>query len=196
MVATTFTIGDGTDSTNVVTFDLGLGAANPKIRFNATTDVWEMAADGSTYGVVSGSGGSTTEATNLFNNTGGQITEGDLCYIPAYNSGAGLYEAAKAIVTGVVGTTLYAWWIANETIADQGSGQFVKTKTLTGLDTSGGTVGRPVYLDTTAGGWTLSLPAMGNLIQIVGQIIEVHATTGRIQLHPQAPILSNYADQV
>jgi hypothetical protein len=196
-MTTTWRVGKGTDEDIIVEFDIGAVAANPKIKFDSTTDTVEIATDGVVYTVVADSGGEGVGATlNLFNNTGSQINEGQLCYIGAWNAAQTSYEVGLSIVTGTPGTTLYAGWIASANIADQAKGSFGKTKILTSLNTSGGTVGRPVYLGTVAGGWSVALPALPNLVQIVGQIIEVHATTGRIILDPQAPLEANQADTI
>lgn len=42
-------IGIGKDESQVIEADLGLGANNPKIRYNATSDKWEYSNDGTTY---------------------------------------------------------------------------------------------------------------------------------------------------
>src|SRR3990167_2702969 len=72
---------------------------------------------------------------------------------------SGYYQMKKAVVTEGNSTTLYAQYVVTETIADTAVGTVAQKLTLTGLDTSGGTVGRPVFLSTVAGSWTVTAPA-------------------------------------
>jgi hypothetical protein len=67
----------------------------------------------------------------------------------------------------------------------------LQRKLVTGVDTSGKNVGDPVYLDTTAGKVTLTLPgvtaddAAFSLMMIVGRVLNIHAATGSYILDPQ-----------
>lgn len=42
-------VGIGKDESQIIEADLGLGANNPKIRYNSTSDRWEYSNDGTTY---------------------------------------------------------------------------------------------------------------------------------------------------
>jgi len=196
MAAKTLFVGDGSGDTITVELDIGSGAgSNPGFRYNSSTGQLEVSSDGSSFVLWSGASG-IPGSMPFFNNTGGQLTAGTLVYISAYNSGQGLYEAAKAIATESNTTTLYATMIVDATVATATAGILVDRKILTAINTDGQTVGRPVYLNTSAGGWTHTLPALENRIQVVGSIIEAHVTTGRIMLKPNAPIWRTQADQI
>lgn len=66
LTVTTFTFGqreikdqslilnNGTDRNVTIEFNLGLGAANPKYRYNVTADVWEFTHDGTTWQTMVG----------------------------------------------------------------------------------------------------------------------------------------------
>jgi hypothetical protein len=72
-------------------------------------------------------------------------------------------------------------FIADGTIPDAGYGEVVVWKVLTGVNTNGSTLGNPVYLSATAGGWTLSDPGSGRR---VGSVVAVDATDGAVLLAP------------
>jgi len=56
---------------------------------------------------------------------------------------------------------------------------------LTDVNTNGSSTGAPVYLNTTAGGWTLTKPSgADDLILIVGRVLKVSATVGVVRLEP------------
>jgi len=124
----------------------------------------------------------------VYNNSGGTINVGEYVYVSAYNSGQSLYEVTKAVVTAVAATTLPAVLVMDETVTTGNAGNAVTCRVLTSLNTSGLTVGRPVYLSATAGGWSGTVPATANKVQIVGYVVEAHATTGRIIQSIMAPL--------
>lgn len=195
MGAITLHIGDGTDSSHVIEIDQGLGASNPKIRYDATNDRFELSVDGSSY-VSFSSGDGVVGSKKYYNNSGGEIAAGSLLYISDYNSGEGQVEMLKAIATESVSTTLYAEFVAQDTVANEASGTAIEWAILEDQDTSGLTVGRPIYLDTSAGDWTGTLPALDNRIQIVGKVINVDASTGRILLKPGSPLWNIQAEEI
>jgi len=134
---------------------------------------------------------------DVYNNSGGAISEGDTLYVSGYNATEELYEVSKAVVTESNTTTLYATWIADEGIANGASGKAVKVRPLTGQDTSGLTVGRPIFLSTTAGGWTGTLPVAANRIQIIGYVAVVDASVGRVIFELPGQILNwESADEI
>lgn len=193
MSAKVLSIGDGTASNHGISLDIG--GSNPTITWNNSLSQWEISVDGSVSVVLASATGSGSSMP-FYNNSGAQLDEGDLVYLSAYNSGESLYEAELAIATEANATTLYAVWIVDANVANGASGILVGSKILTAVDTDGQTVGRPVFLSTSGGGWTHTLPALENRIQVVGQIIEAHLTTGRILLKPNAPLWRTQADQI
>lgn len=181
MAAKTFYIGDNTESSHQLLF--AIGSNEPGIRWNSSSGEVELTEDGSSFASV------TSGATRLENDSGGQIVEGDLVYISGYNATTSKHQVKKAVVTEGNSTTLYARYVATETIEDGASGVFAQIRRLSSVDTSGGTVGRPVFLSTTAGGWTVTQPSPENRIQIVGFIEVVHASTGRVSIELPGQIL-------
>lgn len=119
----------------------------------------------------------------VYNNSGGALADGDALRISGYNSGTSLYEVSKAVVTQANATTLYATCFADGAISNAAQGNACFVRVLTGQDTSGLTLSRPVWLSSTAGGWLGNRTDFADAdfrAQIVGQVAEVHATTGRI----------------
>jgi hypothetical protein len=126
----------------------------------------------------------TVGRIRVYNDSGGAIASGDALYVSGYDTTTGLYEVTKAVVTQANTTTLYASLFADAAISNGAQGNACARRILTGQDTSGLTAGRPVWLSSTAGGW---LGARSNFAdtdfraQIVGKVITVNASTGRIE---------------
>jgi len=118
------------------------------------------------------------------NATGGTIAANSLVYFSGTHSdGTNNYpKITKAISTTSVGSTYFAQAVTSASIADGADGTAAIFLELSSQNTSSGTVGDLVYLDTTAGGWTRTRPTGGQYIQVVGTITVVHASTGRIVL--------------
>ena len=119
----------------------------------------------------------------VYNDSGGSLAAGDYVYVSGWNSANSVWAVKKAVVTNANATTLYARFIANEAIGNGATGSVCTERALTGLNTSTLTLGRPVYLSNTAGGYVTalsSLPDTDYRVQIVGYVAEVHASTGRI----------------
>jgi hypothetical protein len=118
------------------------------------------------------------------NATGSSIAAGSLVYFSGtYSDGTDSYPTiTKAVTTTAVGTTFFAQATTTAAIGNGADGTAAIFLELTGQDTSGGTAGDSIYLDTTAGGWTRTRPTGGQYVQVVGTITVVHASTGRVVL--------------
>jgi fibronectin-binding autotransporter adhesin len=116
------------------------------------------------------------------NNTGGSLAKGDLVYFTGtYSDGTDSYPTvAKAISTTAAATNFFAQGVCTAAISDSADGTVAVFLELTNINTSSGTVGDPVYLNTSAGGWTRTRPTGGQYVQVVGTISVVHASTGRV----------------
>lgn len=126
----------------------------------------------------------------VYNNSGGSIAAGDALYISGYNSSTSLYEVTKAVVTQANTTTLYTTCFADASISNAAQGNACFIRPLTGQNTSGLTVGRPVWLSSTAGGWLGARSSFADTdfrAQIIGYVATVHASTGRIIQKAEAP---------
>lgn len=128
--------------------------------------------------ISSGSGNGGTEM--VYNGTGSSIAAGKLLYRNGWNATYNCFTVAlsDADVSGA-----QAELIATEAIANGATGAASTAYELTGQNTSAASaVGDPVYLDTTAGGWTLTAPTgTDGIQQVVGRVAVDHASTGEIR---------------
>lgn len=115
---------------------------------------------------------------SVINKTGSTITAGSLVYISGYDVTASLQKITKAAATSQ-GTQ--ARYVVLADITNNATGTVGKHYRLTGQNTNAATVDDPVYLNTTAGGYTLtSPPATGLVYQTVGRVVVKSATVGII----------------
>lgn len=115
----------------------------------------------------------------------GAIAAGDLVYPSGYDATSGKLKMKKADADAA-NPAKVAWFVAPAAIDNGAAGVVVGMFELTGQNTdSASAVGDPVYLSTTAGGWTLTAPTGGgHAVQQVGVVTVKHATTGKVLLVP------------
>lgn len=113
------------------------------------------------------------------------IDEGELVYISGWNATLGL-PVMNLADADAANPAKCAEFICDADVASGAVGYAVGEKLISGIDTSASSaVGAPVYLGTTAGGWSLSAPTDGGAcIQRVGVVTVDHATTGAIMFYP------------
>ena len=118
----------------------------------------------------------------VYNSTGSTLTAGTLVYLKDSTtvSGETFPNAIKAISTSNTATTYFAQACIEADISNNNAGTAALFVQRTGINTSSAAVGDPVYLDTSAGGYTFTRPTGGNLVQVVGVVVEDHASTGKI----------------
>jgi len=106
----------------------------------------------------------------------GGLAAADLCYVSDVSSAVPVLLKAQATSAGK-----FAQFIVPSAIEADASGLAVTAYLLTSVDTSGGSVGDPVYLsDGTAGGWTLTKPTGEDKVQVVGRVAKSDASAGEI----------------
>jgi hypothetical protein len=132
------------------------------------------------------------------NDSGGTLSANDVVYITGtYTDGTNNYPTvAKADSATTAAANYHAIGIIDANSSNNTDGTIVLFKEVSGLDTSGSTIGKPVYLSSTAGGWTLTRPTGGEFVQVVGYVTVVHASTGRIYFNlsfPQEEFLTGQA---
>ena len=116
----------------------------------------------------------------VWNDTGGALAAGEYLRVSGFNVAQSLLTVAKAQALNPANTSLYATLIADAAIDNGEAGNAILVRVLTGQNTAGLTASRPVWLSGTAGGWSGTPHTDGKGTQIVGTVIEVHGTTGRI----------------
>ena len=132
----------------------------------------------------------------VYNDSGGSLSAGTIVYISGYDATNAVYEVTKAQAKDPANTTLYGMGVVETTIANGAVGYINEEMPLTAQDTSDGTAGRPIFLSGTAGEWSVSLPAGGSGVQIVGQIVTVDAAAGIVIFRGWQIIPDASADQV
>lgn len=108
------------------------------------------------------------------NSTGGTLTAGTLVYRDAADNSIDEADADGS------GTMPIAGMVSND-IANSASGIVVTHGFVSGVDTSGLSVGDPIYGSATAGAFTGTAPTSGT-IQEVGRVVTVHASTGIVYI--------------
>ena len=113
------------------------------------------------------------------------IAAGQLLYISGWNATLGMLKVnlADADAGPPAGAAVL---VALEAAADAGDIFLAgKTYVLTAQNTDAVTAaGDPVYLHTTAGGWTKDAPTTNrHTVQQVGTVLTKHASTGQILIH-------------
>jgi len=123
----------------------------------------------------------------------GGIAASDLVYVSDQTDGIETVLPAQGTSAG-----RFANYICPNAIAAAAQGVALATYLLAAVDTSASSAaGDPVYLsDATAGGYTLTKPTGTDKVQIVGYVVEDHATTGAIlfQLPGFQQIVHTHAD--
>lgn len=117
------------------------------------------------------------------NESGSTITRGSLVYVSSWSESykRWLVTLADANVSG----RSNALFVIRNPITTNQNGVGWKTMRHVAQNTSAASaVGDPVYLSTTAGGWTLTAPyASGGVNQIVGRVAVDHASLGEIEFN-------------
>jgi hypothetical protein len=170
-INTTMFVNDGDES--ACDFNTALGGTGDLTAI--TTDGVSMIGGG-TSGAISPKLGITVK-----NATGGTLTKGTLVSVTGYSGG---YLITKADADAGVRAT----HVLSADILDTASGSAYAVTVVTGIDTSAGSVGDPLYLSATAGAFTVTAPTEADqMVQKVGVIVTSHASTGSALFFPSTP---------
>jgi hypothetical protein len=131
-------------------------------------------------------GGGTTqvigaqEYARVYNDTGSQLTKGQVVYISGAQGNRIAVKLARADQETTSRATI---GLAAESIAAGAEGFVLTSGALYKLNTLGLTQGQPIYLSAaTAGAYTTTAPASPNHLVVLGWIERVHATVGSIYI--------------
>lgn len=112
------------------------------------------------------------------NGTGSSIAKGKLVYLSGYDATS---RRLKVTLADADDPVKQAVAVTEHAIPDSTNSWVALEAIVGGQDTSGSTVGDPVYLSATAGAFTLTAPSGADqIVQKVGQVKSVSATTGQI----------------
>jgi len=121
------------------------------------------------------------------NTSGGVISKGQVVYITG--STGNVPNIAKAL--GSSTTTLPSVFMVVDDIADNASGQVMRSGIISGFDTSAFTAGQAIYLSTTtAGGLTITRPSGMSYVQRIGTVLVSGVGNGSVDVNI-APAVQN-----
>lgn len=117
-----------------------------------------------------------------YNGTGSTITKGSVVYI----SGAqGQRPSITLSDADTEATSSKTFGVVAENIADGAEGFVCTFGIVTGLNTSSFTAGQSLWLSSTAGGLTNTVPTQPVHSVFIGYCLHSHASSGRIFVNPQ-----------
>ena len=111
------------------------------------------------------------------NDTGSSIPKGSVVYV---NGAQGQRPKIALADADTAATSSKTFGITAETIADEAEGYVVTEGVLRGLNTNGMTEGGAVWLSSTAGGYTQTIPARPAHSVFLGYVIKANASSGEI----------------
>lgn len=120
--------------------------------------------------------------TKIRNTEGSTITKGQVVYITGSTGDLAevqLASASNSNITCCVGVVL------SDSINNNASGKMLVSGRLSGVNTSAFSSGDKVYLDTTDGGLTTTMPSLPNKVIRIGTVIRSHSNNGVIQVAPK-----------
>ena len=165
------------------------------VESSASTITSVTAGTGCTGGATEGAAtinvgagrGTTVRADNtdvgvdVFNNTGGTLAVGTLVNLSGFTGTSGVVVSKANADAGVRATH-----VVLDAINDATAGVVYPSGVGVNVNTGGRTIGDLVYLDaTTSGGFTFTAPTGADqMVQVVGVVKVVHASTGEIVFFP------------
>lgn len=121
------------------------------------------------------------EVIRVFNNTGADILNGQLCFISGASDEFPEVTLAQADTEATSASTI---GMATADIADQAYGYITTSGLVHDVDTSTFTAGQTLYLsDSVAGGYTNVAPLQPSYAIVIGYVTSIDATTGAIYVH-------------
>jgi len=171
-----------------------------KTLLNTTKlDYLNLQANGIRWSNIRAHNGLKGGNIRVYNDTGSTLNEEDIVFHSSFHDdGTDEYpEVTKAFAATTAGASRFAFGILTEDITTSNAGNMAQYHEITGIDTSSYTLMAPVWLNTTAGGYTLDQPALPARCQCIGYVSKVDASTGRIQFcFPGFIVPYSIADEV
>lgn len=144
-----------------------------------------------------GAATSAKRGLNVINDHGSALAAGDLVYVSGWTEGAiRRRKVKKADADAGVGVS--AAYVVRAAADNGDLLKVYKTYRHTGQNTNGLTVGDKVYLSTTAGGWTSTVPTAAiSIKQAVGRVAVVSASAGVVEFDLEAEQIESFgSDQI
>lgn len=183
-----FTLVEGAEST-ITGIVAGAGLTGDATEGTATLAVGAgsgIVANANDVAVGAGRGisvraGAVDVGVSIYNNTGGDLTIGTLVNLSGYNSTNGITVTKADADSGIEATHVIL-----DVISNSAAGVAYPVGRATSQNTNGRTIGDLVYVDAaTAGGFAFSAPTGADqMVQVVGVVKVVNASTGEIEFFP------------
>ena len=141
-----------------------------------------LKASDTSYDTVWADNTAETLTATVRNETGATLSKGTVVYITGAAGNKALVSKASASSEA---TSSKTFAILAENILNNQNGTAVTVGLLKSLDTSGLTEGGSLWLSTTAGQWTQTMPTSPNHAVFLGTVTRVHANQGTVEVRIQ-----------
>ena len=139
-------------------------------------------ASATDYDTVWADNSAETLTATVRNETGATLTKGTVVYITGAAGNKALVSKASASAEA---TSSKTFAILTADIFNNQNGTAVTVGLLKNLNTSGLTEGGSLWLSTTAGEWTQTMPTAPNHAVFLGTVTRVHANQGTVEVRIQ-----------
>jgi len=163
-----------------ITFD-----TTPETSSNATGTIFWDSGDGLPAAVLNSNvtiGLGQEQVALVKNATGSSIAKGKVVYI---NGAQGQRPTITLSDADAESTSSKTFGVTSETIADGAEGFVTTFGVLRGVNTDGLTEGAALWLSSTAGGYTTTIPAEPAHSVFIGYVVKAHASSGEIFINIQ-----------
>ena len=158
------------------------GPAGPGVPSGGLEGQILLKASDASYDTAWADNSAETLTATVRNETGATLTKGTVVYITGAAGNKALVSKASASSEA---TSSKTFAILSANIPNNQNGTAVTVGLLKGLDTSAMTEGGSLWLSTTAGQWTQTMPTAPNHAVFLGTVTRVHANQGTVEVRIQ-----------
>lgn len=158
------------------------GPAGPGVPSGGLEGQILLKASDASYDTAWADNSAETLTATVRNETGATLTKGTVVYITGAAGNKALVSKASASSEA---TSSKTFAILSANIPNNQNGTAVTVGLLKGLDTSALTEGGSLWLSTTAGQWTQTMPTAPNHAVFLGTVTRVHANQGTVEVRIQ-----------
>lgn len=164
------------------TLDGTVGVPGPGVPLGGTEGQIIIKQSSTDYDTAWADNAAETLTATVRNETGATLTKGTVVYITGAAGNKALVSKASASSEA---TSSKTFAILSADISNNQNGTAVTVGLLKGIDTSGLTEGGSLWLSTTAGQWTQTMPTAPNHAVFLGTVTRVHANQGTVEVRIQ-----------
>ncbi len=178
----TFSAQDNGESINVTLNELARGPAGLGVPAGGTEGQILSKATDTSYDTEWIDNFATSLSATVRNETGATLTKGTVVYISGSSNGKPLVSKASASTEAMSSKTFA---ILAEDIDHNKNGQAISAGLLRKVNTNGFTPGANIWLSTTPGAYTETMPVAPNNAVFLGNILSASTTQGEIEVRIQ-----------